>query len=326
MQNNRTVLWSLGGVALGFMLPLIGIACLSMTCVASFIGMTASAAGASSANVSHLSGPSTGPAVAVIDVEGVISSGQSDSLTGGSSAQAGDIIANIKEADADPDVKAIVVRVNSPGGSVVPSDEIYHALAGCKKPVVVSMGETAASGGYYISMAAEYIIANPNTITGSIGVISEFPEASGLMETLGVTVTTVKSGAVKDLGSLYRPMTAEERALWQRVIDETYNGFVKIVADGRKMPDAKVRALADGRVFTGRQALEAGLVDALGYEQDAINKAAELGGITGTPRVIRYTAPSSLASLLSGRLQQSIIPADFLQSLLMPSLEYRWVP
>jgi protease-4 len=326
MQNHRTVLWTLGGVTLGFMLPVIGIACLGMTCLASLIGMTANAASGSIANATRVEGPLSGPAVAVIDVSGVIVSGRGDLLSSGSEALAGEIVGYIKEAAADPEVRAIVLRVDSPGGSVVPADEIYHALAGCGKPVVVSMGDLAASGGYYISMAAKYIIANPNTLTGSIGVISEFPEASSLMEKLGVTVTTIKSGQAKDLGSMYRPMTGEERALWQKVIDETYAGFVKIVADGRNLPEDTVRALADGRVFTGRQALEAGLVDALGYEEEAIAKAAELGGITGAPRVIRYSAPTSLASLLSGALGQQLLPADFLRSLLMPSLEYRWAP
>jgi protease IV len=326
MQNQRTVLWTLGGVTLGFLLPFFGFACLIATCVASVAGMTASATGSSSGRASHVAGPLTGPAVAVIEVEGVISGGRSSSFSGGSGAYAVDIIADIEEASADPDVKAIVLRVNSPGGSVVPTDEIFHALSGCRKPIVVSMGETAASGGYYISMAAKYVVANPTTLTGSIGVISEFPEASGLMDTLGITVTTVKSGRVKDMGSLYRPLTGEEQALWQQVIDETYARFVQIVAKGRNMKEESVRALADGRVFTGQQALEAGLVDALGYEEDAIQKAAELGGIQGTPRVIRYTAPTSLASLLSGSLRPSILPSDFLSSLLMPSLEYRWIP
>jgi protease-4 len=326
MDNHRTVLWTLGGVTLGFMLPVIGIACLGMTCIASMIGMTANAAAGSAANATHMEGPLTGPAVAVIDVTGTIVSGRSTLLASESEAVSGEIIGYIREAAADSDVRAIVLRVDSPGGSVVPADEIYHALAGCGKPIVVSMGDTAASGGYYISMAAEYIFANPSTLTGSIGVISQFPEASGLMEQLGVTITTIKSGQVKDLGSMYRPMTGAEQALWQKVIDETYAGFVAIVAEGRNLPEETVRALADGRVFTGRQALEAGLVDALGYEADAIAKAAELGGITGTPRVIRYSAPTSLASLLSGAFSQQILPAGFLRSLLMPSLEYRWAP
>jgi hypothetical protein len=165
-----------------------------------------------------------------------------------------------------------------------------------------------------------------NTLTGSIGVISEFPEASQLMKNLGVTVAVIKSGAVKDMGSLYRPMTDEEQALWQKVIDETYGSFVQIVADGRHMPADKVRALADGRVFTGRQALALGLVDALGYEEDALAKAAALGGIKGTPRVIHLAPPafSFLSALLSGQISQSLLPGNFLSDLLAPKLEYRW--
>jgi protease-4 len=188
------------------------------------------------------------------------------------------------------------------------------------------MGELDASGGFYISMAAQYLVANPNTLTGSIGVISEFPEASQLMKNLGVTVAVIKSGAVKDMGSMYRPMTDDEKAIWQQVIDETYASFVKIVADGRHLSLDQVYALADGRVFTGRQALALGLVDALGYEEDALAKAAALGGITGTPRVIHLAPPafSIVSALLSGQLSQSLLPENFFSDLLAPKLEYRW--
>jgi protease-4 len=156
-------------------------------------------------------------------------------------------------------------------------------------------------------------------------VISSFPEASQLLKNLGVTVSVIKSGAVKDIGSLYRPMTDEEKALWQKVVDETYESFVQIVAEGRHMPVEKVRELADGTVYTGRQALALGLIDALGYQEDAVAKAAELGGIKGTPRVILLSPPAeSLLSLLSGRLNQNLLSQDLLNDLLAPKLEYRW--
>jgi protease-4 len=323
---NRSPWWALGGAAFGFLLPFIGFGCIAAVCIFSFAGMNALTAAAPVTNSVHLSGPLSGPAVAVIDINGEIVSGSSASLGAGMLASSGDIIPLVAQASADSDVKAILLRINSPGGSVVPSDEIYHALKGCGKPIVVLMGEMAASGGYYISMAAQYLVANPNTLTGSIGVISSFPEASELMKNLGITVSVIKSGSVKDLGSLYRPMTAEETALWQKVIDETYESFVQIVAEGRKLPAAKVRELADGSVYTGRQALALGLIDALGYQEDALFKAAELGGITGTPRAILLAPPAAslFSALLSGRVNQSLIPQDFLNDLLAPKLEYRW--
>jgi protease IV len=275
----------------------------------------------------HVTGPLSGPAIGVIAIDGEITSGSSGSLLNSSTtAASGDILPLIHEAAKDADVKVILLEINSPGGSVVPSDEIYHALKTCGKPVVVYMGDLAASGAYYISMSAEYIVANPNTLTGSIGVISEFPEASELMQKLGVTVTVVKSGVVKDTGSMYRPMTDEEKVYWQALINETYSGFVDIVAAGRKMPREKVLPLADGRVYTGRQALALGLVDAIGYESDAVTKAAELGNITGEPRIIRFAPNGSLGALLSGIVQPSILPASFFNRLLMPSLAFRWAP
>ena len=327
MQNNRSPWWALGGVAFGFLLPMIGMACIAAICVFSIIGMSGMGATTTTAeSAQHLSGPLSGPAVAVIDINGEIVSGSSASLGATSLASSGDIVPLVQQAASNSDVKAILLRINSPGGSVVPSDEIYHALKGTSKPIVVLMGEMAASGGYYISMAAEYMIANPNTLTGSIGVISTFPEASELLNNLGVTISVIKSGTAKDIGSLFRPMTAEEKAIWQKVIDETYESFVQIVAEGRNMPAEKVRDLADGSVFTGRQALALGLIDALGYQEDAVAKAAALGGITGRPRVILLSPPSLslLSAFLSGRFNQSLLPDNLLNEMLAPKLEYRW--
>jgi protease-4 len=326
-QINRAPWWALGGAAFGFLLPFVGFACIAVVCVFSLAGMSAmTASSAAVSNTQHLSGPLSGPAVAVIDINGEIVSGSSASLTTSALASSDDIIPLVRQAASDTEVMAILLRINSPGGSVVPSDEIYHALKGAGKPIVVLMGELAASGAYYISMSAQYLIANPNTLTGSIGVISEFPEASELMKNLGVTVSVIKSGEVKDIGSLYRPMTDEEKALWQKVIDETYESFVQIVAEGRHMPADEVRKLADGTIYTGRQALALGLIDALGYQEDAVAKAAELGGITGVPRVILLAPPtgSLISALLSGRFSQSLLPENFLDELLAPKLEYRW--
>jgi protease-4 len=327
MQTNRSPLWALGGAALGFLLPFVGMACIAAVCLFSLAAMGGIAGGGAAVTDSrHLSGPLSGPAVAAIDINGEIVAGQGAGLSTGSLVSSDDVIPLVEQADSDPDVKAILLRIDSPGGSVVASDQIYHALKKTGKPIVVLMGELAASGGYYISMASQYIVANPNTLTGSIGVISTFPEASELLKKLGVTVSVIKSDQEKDLGSLYRPMTAEEKELWQKVVDETFESFVGIVAAGRNLPADRVRELADGRVYTGRQALELGLVDALGYQEDAVSKAASLGGIAGTPRVILLTPPAAslLSALLSGRFNQSLLPENALDQLLAPRLEYRW--
>jgi protease-4 len=295
-----------------------------------FIGAGASAASSTSGGgVTHVSGPNTGPAIAIIDVSGAIVSGRPDPFDTSGVAASGVLVPLIQQAARNPDVKVLLLRVDSPGGGVVASDEIYHALKKANKPIVVLMGDTAASGGYYISMAAQYIIANPNTLTGSIGVIAEFPEASELFEKIGVRFQVVKSGAVKDIGGPWRPLTDDEKALMQKIIDETYSNFVALVAQGRQLPEAQVRPIADGRVFTGKQALELKLIDAVGYEEDAIAKAASLGGLSGEPRVIRYHRSTGFASLLNEQdwtrlfAARSWSPRD-LREWLAPTLEYRW--
>ncbi|MCX6026005.1 MAG: signal peptide peptidase SppA [Chloroflexi bacterium] len=321
----RSGLWARAGVVVGFALPVF--ACAGMA--AFFFLSTASLAAqspVSSSGFEHISGPFSGPAVAILDLSGTIVSGESGPFDTSVVAASGELLPLIHQAAADAAVRAILLRVNSPGGSVVPSDEIYHALKESGKPVVVLMGDLAASGAYYISMAADYIVANPHTLTGSIGVISEFPDAHGLLEKLGVQFTVIKSGAAKDIGSPYRPMTEAEQALWQTIVNETYEGFLKIVAEGRGLPVEDVRAIADGRVFTGSQALQLKLVDALGYEQEALAKAAELGKIEGEPRVIRLHTRQSVWGLLSSRMSGVTLPADLIRQALGPSLEYRWVP
>lgn len=187
-------------------------------------------------------------------------------------------------------VKALVVRINSPGGSVAPSQEMFEELKRAKdkgKKVVVSMGSIAASGGYYIACAADEIYANPGTITGSIGVIAEFPNLEGLMDKVGIRFETIKTGKFKDTGSMFRPMTPEENQLVMDMLLDVYEQFVEAVAESRKMPIEEVRKYADGRIFSGRQALEYGFVDALGTQSDAIRRAAALAGIEGEPRVLK---------------------------------------
>lgn len=215
--------------------------------------------------------------VAVIDLEGPIFNVREP-------------LKQVKAYADNSSVKAIVVRINSPGGAVAPSQELFEELKKARKngkKVVISMGSVAASGGYYVACAADEIYANPGTITGSIGVIAEFPIIDGLMDKVGIKFETIKTGKYKDTGSAFRPMTEEEHKLVQDMLMDIYEQFVEAVAEGRNMPIKDVRKYADGRVFSGRQALKYGFVDALGTQNDAIERAAAIGGIKGKPRVIR---------------------------------------
>lgn len=323
----RSALWTLLGVLIGFSLPVA-------TCMGFFflfivgLGAAGGPAGAGQPAVPvHVSGPLTGPAVAIVEISGAIVSGRAPLFSDLPLAAAEDVKDVIRWSAQDPDVEAILLVVNSPGGSVVASDVIYNELQNVQKPIVVLFGETAASGAYYVSMAGDYLIANPNSLVGSIGVISTFPNAEELLEKVGIEMNVLVSGEAKDFGSLYRDLTPEEREYWQGVLDEIHDNFVQLVVEGRGMGEEDVRALADGRVYTGRAALELGLVDALGYTQDAINMAATLGLIPGEPRVIRYTSGPGLFTLLGGAVNVTP-PGAFttLERLLTPKLEFLWVP
>jgi len=197
-------------------------------------------------------------------------------------------IEQLKRFAKDDSVKAIVVRINSPGGGVGPSQEIYEEVRKLKgkKPVVSSMGAVAASGGYYIACASQKIYANPGTITGSIGVIMQFVNVKELIEKIGIKGVVVKSGELKDAGSPIRDMTPEERQYLQAVIDNVHAQFVRAVADGRKLDVEAVSKIADGRIFSGEQAKALGLVDALGNQEDAVADAARMAKIEGEPRVV----------------------------------------
>ncbi|MCC6191541.1 MAG: signal peptide peptidase SppA [Anaerolineales bacterium] len=311
-------------LAAGFALPVL--ACYGFVFVSALACQLALVSGPRSGL--PLTPAGSGPAVAVIRVEGVIASGEASPFDVSRVAGAATLVDQIERAAEDDAVRAILLRVNSPGGGVAASDIIYHALKQVDKPIVVLMGDTAASGGYYISMAADWLIANPNTLTGSIGVISEFPTAEGLLEEIGVEFVVITSGARKDFGSPYRDMTPEERAYWQTTVDEIYADFVAIVAEGRGMTVDDVLPLADGGVFTGQQALEAGLIDALGYEDDAIAKAAELGGIRGEPRLIEYdVAPGFFDLLRQAARGPELVPslAELVDLAGLPRLQARWV-
>lgn len=250
---------------------------------------------------------SAGDKIVILSVKGVIM----DGLDGGRTQGTFDMVrAQLKKIDKDEDVKGIILEVNSPGGGVTESDRIYHALkefkAEKKLPIVVLFGDVAASGGYYIAMASDKIIAHPTTITGSIGVISQFFNVTHLMGKVGVDVETIKSlrddktESFKDIGSPYRPMRPAERKLLQGLITEMWERFTLVVSEGRKgkIDPAKVRELADGRVFTGPQALELKLVDAIGYEKDAYAAIRELAR-SENAKIVRYKKEPSLADLFA---------------------------
>ncbi|MHB8057852.1 MAG: signal peptide peptidase SppA [Desulfuromonadaceae bacterium] len=185
-------------------------------------------------------------------------------------------------------VKAVVLRVDSPGGIVAPSQEIYAEVKkfAARKKIIVSMGSLAASGGYYISAPATMIYANPGTITASIGVILKLSNIESLMDKIGIKSHTLKTGKFKDSGSPLRQFSAEDRAMLQAVIDNTHQQFVRAVAEGRRLPIEDVRRIADGRILSGEQAMSYKLVDRLGTLQDAIEEAGRLAGISGEPELL----------------------------------------
>jgi protease-4 len=225
----------------------------------------------------------TGPRIGILEMKGEIGT------SGGRGAVDSDEqLKVIKRYLDDADMKAVVVRIDSPGGAVAPSQEIYDELKKLaeKKTVVCSMGNLAASGGFYIAMACPTILAEPGTLTGSIGVISMFPNVKGLAQRFDVKMETVKSGKLKDAGSPFRDMTPEDRAYWQSLIDQVFLQFLQAVVEGRDLPEEEVRKIADGRVLTGQQAQELGLIDELGNFHDAVDAAKEKAGLQGEPRLV----------------------------------------
>jgi len=237
--------------------------------------------------------------IVVIPLSGPITTAGS-SMFLGSTITPGLVRDYLARAEKDTAVKAIVLRIESPGGEIAPSQEILWEIEEVKeaKPVVVSMGGTAASGGYYISTKADKIVALPTTMTGSIGVISQVMNVEGLLEKLGIEVETFKGGKYKDMYSGFREMTPEEEEIMQGMIDEYYEQFIDVVAEGRGLGKEEVRDLATGQIYTGTAAKELGLVDALGGLDTATELAMELAGIEAA-RVEYYQPPRiTLLSLL----------------------------
>ena len=238
-------------------------------------------------------GPSAfGPQVAIVEVEGII-------------LDVDELVRDLRRHRDNPLVRAVVIRINSPGGVVGPTQEVHQALTRLRaagKPVVASLGAVAASGGYYIAVAADQIYANPGTLTGSIGVIMQMANLEALFKKVGVDYVVVKAGAFKDIGNLSRPMTSEERRVLQALLDDVHGQFIAAVADGRRLDAGTVRAFADGRIFSGVQAKDLKMIDALGSLEDAVNRAATMAGLPVPPRVIPPRKRLSIFDLVKSQL------------------------
>ncbi|HIJ78382.1 MAG: signal peptide peptidase SppA [Desulfobulbaceae bacterium] len=252
--------------------------------------------------------------VGIVEVKGVI-------------VEPEEVIANLIAFREDAKVKAIVLRVDSPGGTVGASQEIYDEVRRTNKvkPVVASLSSVAASGGLYVSLGAAKIMANPGTLTGSMGVILKFANLEGLFEKIGYKSEVVKSGRLKDIGSSSRPITDEERQVLQALIDTVYDQFVAAAATSRSLPEIEVRKIADGRIFSGAQAKEYGLVDELGNFTDAVLLAASLAGYKseGVPLLIYPEEDDySLLRLMTGKNSKSLLNQATVSG---PILAYEWL-
>jgi len=286
-------------------LILSALSTLAVVCVVIVVATTIKQAGLSDL----ISEPGDGK-VGVVEIDGVITDSK-------------EVLSLIKRFREKDDIRAIVVRINSPGGVIGPSQEIYREIRKTTptKKVVASMGSIAASGGYYVAAATDGIVANPGTITGSIGVIMAYTNFRKVLDKVGMIPVVIKSGEYKDLGSPTKEMTKEERSVLQAFVDQAHRQFVAAVAEARKMDIERVKLLADGRIYTGEEAVKQGLVDRLGNFEDAIQWAGELGGIQGRVAAVykkkeklsflKYMLESTFRDLL-GRLQQQDLSGGYI--------------
>ncbi|HMA54429.1 MAG TPA: signal peptide peptidase SppA [Acidobacteriota bacterium] len=274
--------------------------------------------------------------VLVIDIDGTISSALETGFLSREKSIVARVFERLERAAADPWVKAVVLRLDTPGGEVTASDIIYHEILRFKertgRPVIGLMMSVAASGGYYIASACDLIVAHPSTLTGSIGVISIFPSVESLMSKVGVKVNVIKSGPAKDSGSPFRDMTEDEKKMFQGIIDEYYEGFLAVVAKGRKGKIAaeSLRTIADGRVYTAPQALKLGLIDGVGYFEDAFGKARDLASIERA-KLVSYTYfPKTKTNIYAQQLGSfSPLEAKVVESMLgalKTGFYYLWLP
>jgi protease IV len=315
VNENRTWIWIIIAIVVVLFLTCGGCALLAL--VSTMIEMPSA---------------TTGNAVAIIELKGTIVSGSGPRRMQSGVVYADNVIEDLRRAEEDPAVRAVVIEISSPGGGVVASADIHAALLEMTKPVVATMVDIGASGAYYVAAGAQRILVRSSTITGSIGVIATFVNADGLFDKLGIEQQVVKTGLYKDQGSLYRPLTEEELAMLQAMLEDSLDRFVEAVVEGRDMPEQQVRQVADGRIMSGQRAIELGLADEVGRLDDAVRIAAELGGIVGEPRRIHYTPETlSFFDLLLQTLAPSAIPTEValvdrvLGDQMAPTLQYLYV-
>ena len=288
-----------GLVALGLLVLAVGLVMVVLA-----VGASGPSAQTAVYEEEYVSG--AGPAkIAVVPVEGTIASADS-TVPGTQPPVTPEGLADaLLQAEEDPSVAAVVLEVNSPGGGVTASDQMHQSILEFKessgKPVVVSMDSVAASGGYYISAAADRIVANESTLTGSLGVVIPLLNFSEAAEKYGVTQKYVKSGEFKTMGSSWNELTPEEREVFQSIVDEEYDEFVEVIVEGRELPEERVREIADGRVYSGQQARELGLVDSFGGLDEATEVSQDLAKVEGAT-VVRYVQPESFTDTLLARL------------------------
>ena len=260
-----------------------------------------------------------------IALDGVITRSSEDTLFGSTEDLVTRVLSQIQAAQNDEDVAAILMEVDSPGGGVTPSDEIWNALVQFKasqdgRKVVVFMRDLCASGGYYVSAAGDWLIAEPTTIVGSIGVIMSTINMKGLSEKIGIKDVTIKSGANKDLLNPFTETSPEQLAILQEMIDASYRRFFNIVRDGREFEEAKLKELADGRIFDAQKAMDEGFIDQIGYWDDAVAKTAELLGEESV-KIVRYETEPSFFKLLTSAKTPLRLPRSE-----GPKLQYLWSP
>ncbi len=260
----------------------------------------------------------TSESIAVIPVYGVITYKNSNYTE---YTNPDEIKEFIKEANNDPSIKAIVLDINSPGGTPVASEELMKAIKDSKKPIVSWISDTGTSGAYLAASASDKIVASPSSWVGSIGVSLELTDLSGMYGQMGINKYAIKAGEYKDLGSDYRPITEEERQMLQDMVNEEYDYFISTVAKNRNLKVDYVRSLAEGKIYTGRQAANNKLVDSIGFKDDAMKIAAELGGVKGEYNIITFTRPNIFKRLL-GNLYQGIISKFSGNSVSTPTLVY----
>ena len=273
--------------------------------------------------------------ILILEIEGILLTQQDGGLLDEENSMVSDVKEKLKKASADDRVKAVVLRINTPGGSVSASDLLYEEILRFKKkkkcPVVASFLDTATSGGYYIAMAGDEIICQPTSVTGSIGVIMQLFGAQGLMEKVGLEDRAITSGQFKNMGSPFKEMSKEEREALQGLVDRFYKRFVGIVDEGRpQLSEEEVLSLADGRVFTGEQALEAGLVDKLGYLTDALDRARELSEMDACKAIVYKRGGRHAGSPYAPEGWWNVPPAGLTSALknrlCHPRFWYLWSP